>query len=60
MHANVLSIAKSTTTLSKVRYYPGAIPAGFPSPAEDFVVEQLDLEAELTEHPRATYYVRLS
>ena len=59
MHANVLSIAKSTTDLSKVRYYPGAIPAGFPSPAEDFVVEQLDLEAELTKHPRATYYVRL-
>lgn len=59
MHSNVLSIAKSTTTLSKVRYYPGAVPAGFPSPAEDFVVEQLDLEAELTKHPRATYYVRL-
>ena len=59
MFANVLSIAKSTTDLSKVRYYPGAIPAGFPSPAEDFVVEQLDLEAELTKHPRATYYVRL-
>lgn len=59
MFSNVLSIAKSTTDLSKVRYYPGAIPAGFPSPAEDFVVEQLDLEAELTKHPRATYYVRL-
>ena len=59
MLANVQSIAKSTTDLSKVRYYPGAIPAGFPSPAEDFVVEQLDLEAELTKHPRATYYVRL-
>ena len=59
MLANVQSIAKSTTDLSKVRYYPGAIPAGFPSPAEDFVVEQLDLEAELTNHPRATYYVRL-
>ena len=59
MHATVLSIFKSITDLSKVRYYPGAIPAGFPSPAEDFVVEQLDLEAELTKHPRATYYVRL-
>lgn len=59
MHTNVLSIAKSTTDLTKVRYYPGAIPAGFPSQAEDFVVEQLDIEAELTKHPRATYYVHL-
>lgn len=59
MFANVLSITTSTTDLSQVRYYPGAIPAGFPSPAEDFVIEQLDLEAELTKHPRATYYVRL-
>jgi DNA polymerase V len=59
MFSNVQSIAKSTTNLSQVSYYPGAIPAGFPSPAEDFVVEQLDLEAELTKHPRATYYVRL-
>lgn len=55
MFSNVQSIAKSTTDLSQVRYYPGAITAGFPSPAEDFVVEQLDLEAELTKHPRATY-----
>jgi DNA polymerase V len=59
MFSNVLTIAKSTTGLGKLRYYPGAIPAGFPSPAEDFVVEQLDLENELTKHPRATYYVRL-
>ncbi len=59
MHANVLSIFKSITDLSKVRYYPGGIPAGFPSPAEDFVVGLLDPEAELTKHPRATYYVRL-
>lgn len=59
MFSNVHFIAVSTTNLSQVRYYPGAIPAGFPSPADDFVVEQLDLEAELTKHPRATYYVRL-
>jgi DNA polymerase V len=59
MFSNVQSISISTTDLTQVRYYPGAIPAGFPSPAEDFVVEQLDLEAELTKHPRATYYVRL-
>jgi DNA polymerase V len=59
MQSNVLSIAVSTTDLSQVRYCPGAIPAGFPSPAEDFVVEQLDLENELTKHPRATYFVRL-
>lgn len=38
MFANVLFIAKSSTDLSMVRHFQGAIPAGFPSPAGDFVV----------------------
>lgn len=37
-----------------------AIQAGFPSPAEDYVQERIDLNQELIEHPAATYFVRVS
>ena len=33
--------------------------AGFPSPAEDFQVERLDLTAILVSHPQATFFLRL-
>lgn len=33
--------------------------AGFPSPAEDFAVERLDLTTILVTHPQATFIVRL-
>lgn len=35
------------------------IPAGFPSPAQDFVEEYLDLNKYLISHPSATYFVRV-
>jgi DNA polymerase V len=35
------------------------IPAGFPSPANDFVQSTIDLNQELVEHPAATYYVQV-
>jgi DNA polymerase V len=34
------------------------VPAGFPSPAEDYVEGQLDLNDHLIARPAATYYVR--
>ncbi|MEM6852888.1 MAG: translesion error-prone DNA polymerase V autoproteolytic subunit [Planctomycetota bacterium] len=34
------------------------VPAGFPSPAEDYVQGQLDLNDHLITRPAATYYVR--
>ena len=33
--------------------------AGFPSPAEDFQVERLDLTSILVSHPQATFFLRL-
>ena len=33
--------------------------AGFPSPAEDFQVERLDLTTILVSHPQATFFLRL-
>lgn len=36
------------------------VPAGFPSPAEDYVEGRIDLNRDLVRHPLATYYVRVS
>jgi len=35
------------------------IPAGFPSPAQDYIEESLDLNKHLISHPIATYFVRV-
>lgn len=35
------------------------IPAGFPSPAEDYVEGRIDLNRDLIRHPFATFYIRV-
>lgn len=35
-------------------------PAGFPSPAQDWIDSGLDLNEFMVSHPAATYYVRVS
>lgn len=35
------------------------IPAGFPSPADDYVEQSLDLNKFLIKHPAATFFVRV-
>ena len=40
-------------------YIDGGIPAGFPSPAEDFSELTLDLNKELVKHPSSTFYARV-
>lgn len=37
----------------------GGIPAGFPSPAQDYVDGILDLNKELIKHPAATFYAKV-
>lgn len=37
-----------------------AVAAGFPSPADDFLVKRIDLTAELITHPQATFLLRVS
>lgn len=37
----------------------GSVRGGFPSPAEDFHVDRLDLTAILVTHPQATFLLRL-
>jgi len=36
------------------------VSAGFPSPADDYIEDKLDLNEHLVNHPNATFYVRVS
>lgn len=41
-------------------YADGGIQAGFPSPADNYITESIDLNKELVRHPAATFYGRVS
>lgn len=43
----------------KVPAYLG-VAAGFPSPADDFLEDKLDLNEKLIRHPAATFFVRVA
>ena len=36
------------------------VPAGYPSPADDYMEDRLDLNRHLIKHPAATFFVRAS
>lgn len=40
--------------------FAARIPAGFPSPADDYIDQGLDLNELLIRHPAATFFVRVS
>lgn len=42
-----------------IPFFDGRIPAGFPSPADDYLDSALDLNDLLVEHPVATFYIRV-
>lgn len=48
-----------TTTERPLPYASGGVQAGFPSPAQDYISESIDLNRELIEHPAATFYARV-
>jgi DNA polymerase V len=47
-----------STTLLPVAGH--VVHAGFPSPADDFLVQRIDLTRELITHPQATFLLRVS
>lgn len=47
-----------STTLS-LPYADQGIQAGFPSPAQDYISEYIDLNREIVQHPAATFYGRV-
>lgn len=40
--------------------FQSVVPAGFPSPADDYLDKKLDLNEYLVKHPAATFFVRVS
>jgi len=49
----------SLKKVNKVPAYSG-VAAGFPSPADDFIEDKLDLNEKLIKHPAATFFVRVA
>jgi DNA polymerase V len=41
-------------------FFLSRVPAGFPSPADDYLEGELDLNELLIQHPAATFFVRLA
>lgn len=58
MKAEIITPAPDTRL--SLPLYGNACPAGFPSPAQDWIESTLDLNAHYIRHPSATYYVRAS
>ncbi len=50
--------AAASESLIALPLYVTQVPAGFPSPGEDYVDQNLDLNEHLIRHPAATFYVR--
>jgi DNA polymerase V len=51
----LISEGKTTCPL-----YASSVKAGFPSPAEDYAEQHLDLNNHLISHPAATFFLRVS
>ena len=51
---------EKTDTFGTIPFYSQAVPAGFPSPADDFLEFDLSLDKKLIKHPSATFFVRAS
>ncbi|MBE9466713.1 MAG: translesion error-prone DNA polymerase V autoproteolytic subunit [Bacteroidetes bacterium] len=46
------------STKIEIPLFVDTISAGFPSPADDYIEEKLDLNKHLIKHPEATFYVK--
>lgn len=49
-----------TTTALELVYADAGVRAGFPSPAQDYISQTIDLNRELIEHPASTFYARVA
>ena len=52
--------APDLSTRYALPIFLGRLPAGFPSPADDYLEGKLDLNRHLIKHPAATYFVRVT
>jgi DNA polymerase V len=58
MHLIEVYQLKSEAKVKLPRYLV-LTPAGYPSPADDYIEARIDLNEELIKHPEATYLVRV-
>lgn len=57
---NLLQLYKADiTTILPLLIADGGIRAGFPSPAQDYVTESIDLNRTLIKHPASTFYAKV-
>ncbi len=57
---NTAIYAPDFSTRYRLPIFLGRLPAGFPSPADDYLEGKLDINKHLVKHPAATFYVRVS
>ncbi len=57
---DLLFYSLSEESLTSIPLYENSVPAGFPSPAEDFMDLDLNLQEYLVQHPSATFCVRVT
>ena len=53
-------IQSDSTSHIQLPYADQGIQAGFPSPAQDYIAESIDLNNEIVKHPAATFYGHVS
>jgi DNA polymerase V len=49
----------SSDTVCPLPVYASTVKGGFPSPADDYIEKELDLNELMIRHPAATFYVRV-
>ncbi len=58
--SDVLIYSADLSTDCPLPLFSTSISAGFPSPADDYIEGQLDLNKHLIRHPSATFFVRVT
>lgn len=60
MCTTVVIYPPDLSTSLELPYADAGIQAGFPSPAQDYISESIDLNREIVRHPAATFYGRVA
>ena len=59
-HLSLEIFRADTSTELKLPYADQGIQAGFPSPAQDYINEYIDLNREIVRHPASTFFGKVS
>ena len=58
-HSGLEIFASDTSSSAPLPYADEGVQAGFPSPAQDYLDQHIDLNRELIRHPASTFYARV-